>query len=207
MNMRSVKKMVLYPLIITLFSINAFAQSTFLSESKTFRKNYVQTHDVIKGDSVKYLRFFPIRKNYVVKATFEALKEVIAFKIPTSSGKSKDAFKIGFLHFKLKGKEFKLSVYQLKALLTSEKYHDFVFVPFTDLSSGLKSYGGGRYLDYQLPEITKADFKIDFNKAYNPSCIYASGFNCPIPPQENDLAIKILAGEKIYSLYQSHSKE
>ncbi len=39
---------------------------------------------------------------------------------------------------------------------------------------------------------------LDFNKAYNPYCAYAAGYNCPIPPGENDLPVAILAGEKNY---------
>ena len=206
MKNKSINKL-FYLLLFTICSLNTFAQKNYFSETKNFRKNYIQTHDVVKGDSIKYLRFFPINKKYAAKANYEPLAEVVAFKIPTSSGKSKEALKIGYLHFKIKGKDFRLSVYQLKALLTSEKYHDFVFVPFTDLTSGLKSYGGGRYLDFKLPELSHPDFTIDFNKAYNPSCIYASGFNCPIPPRENDLAIRILAGEKIYSLYYTIHQE
>jgi uncharacterized protein (DUF1684 family) len=180
------------------------AQETFKTQAKSFRNNYIKTHDVVKGDSIKYLRFFAINKNYVLKARFEPLIKVVELKIPTSSGKSKDAIKIGYLHFKFKGKNYSLSAYQLKSLLTKEKYHDYVFIPFTDLTSGLKSYGGGRYLDFKMQDLYAESFYIDFNKAYNPSCIYADGFNCPIPPRENDLSLKINAGEKIYVLSKSH---
>lgn len=39
---------------------------------------------------------------------------------------------------------------------------------------------------------------LDFNKAYNPYCAYTTGYNCPVPPRENDLPIGIKAGEKNY---------
>jgi len=40
---------------------------------------------------------------------------------------------------------------------------------------------------------------IDFNKAYNLLCCYGNPkFSCPIPPEENHLKVKILAGEKKY---------
>jgi len=39
---------------------------------------------------------------------------------------------------------------------------------------------------------------LDFNKSYNPYCAYTAGYNCPIPPKENDLPVAILAGEKNY---------
>jgi len=187
--------------LVICFCMNVQGQENYKNTLKIFRKNYVQTHDVVKGDSTKFLKFFPIYEKYAVKAVFVKLEKPIEFKIPTSSGKAKEAIKIGSLSFNLEGKDYVLSVYQLKALLTTEKYHDYVFMPFTDLTSGLKSYGGGRYLDFTLSEITKSNFIIDFNKAYNPSCMYAEGFNCPIPPRENDLLVKIKSGEKIYSLY------
>lgn len=181
---------------------SSFAQDkSYHQQLKDFRTDYIQHHDVVKGDSIKYLRFYPIRKSFDVKATFTPLAKPEDYKMPTSSGKAKEALKIGYLTFMLKGKELKLGVYQLKSLMKTEKYHDYVFTPFTDLNSGISTYGGGRYLDFTLSEIQKPDFKIDFNKVYNPSCIYASGFNCPIPPEENDLPVKIKAGEKIYALY------
>ena len=40
---------------------------------------------------------------------------------------------------------------------------------------------------------------IDFNKAYNPLCAYSGGYRCPIPPLENHLSIRILAGELQYT--------
>lgn len=182
-------------------SKTAFSQEFNKDSLKKFRDNYIETHDVVKGDSVKYLRFYPIKKAFVKPARFTPLVQPEDYKMPTSSGISKAAFKIGYLEFQINGINLKLSVYQLKSLMQSKKYHDDVFTPFTDLTSGITSYGGGRYLDFTLSEIQKSDFKIDFNKAYNPSCIYADGFNCPIPPRENDLPIKIKAGEKIYALY------
>ncbi|MCS6834243.1 MAG: DUF1684 domain-containing protein, partial [Flammeovirgaceae bacterium] len=39
---------------------------------------------------------------------------------------------------------------------------------------------------------------LDFNYAYNPYCAYNTMFDCPIPPAENHLPVKVLAGEKVY---------
>lgn len=189
-------------------SLQVSAQSkSYHQQLKDFRNDYIQHHDVVKGDSIKYLRFYPIHKSFDVKATFTPLAQPEDYKMPTSSGKAKAALKIGYLSFTIKGKALKLGVYQLISLMKTEKYHDYVFTPFTDLNSGINTYGGGRYLDFTLGEIQKPDFKIDFNKAYNPSCIYASGFSCPIPPEENDLPIKIKAGEKIYALYAKNHQD
>ena len=39
-------------------------------------------------------------------------------------------------------------------------------------------------------------FYIDFNKAYNPYCVYNYKFSCPIVPSENYLELDIRAGVK-----------
>jgi uncharacterized protein (DUF1684 family) len=39
---------------------------------------------------------------------------------------------------------------------------------------------------------------LDFNKAYNPPCAFTPYATCPLPPQENRLAVRIEAGEKTY---------
>ena len=70
------------------------------------------------------------------------------------------------------------------------------YIPFTDLTNGEETYGAGRYLDFKIPESEKVI--IDFNLAYNPYCAYNHSYSCPIPPKENNLNIKIEAGEKTF---------
>ena len=78
-----------------------------------------------------------------------------------------------------------------------EKYRDYLFIPFTDLTSGNESYAGGRYFDFKSSDILDNKFELDFNKAYNPYCAYISNrYSCPIPPKENNLSVAIRAGEK-----------
>ncbi|MBZ0243452.1 MAG: DUF1684 domain-containing protein, partial [Bacteroidales bacterium] len=79
-----------------------------------------------------------------------------------------------------------------------EKNPDYkgLFVPFKDKTNGKISYGGGRYLDIEIPE--SAQLILDFNNAYNPYCAYNSKWSCPIPPYENHLKISICAGVKKY---------
>ena len=43
---------------------------------------------------------------------------------------------------------------------------------------------------------TGKTYDLDFNYCFNPYCHYTTGYNCPIPPRENYLEIKIEAGEK-----------
>ena len=75
-------------------------------------------------------------------------------------------------------------------------YKNYIFLPFTDDSNGFETYGGGRYLDIDKPEDGVRKIVLDFNIAYNPYCAYSDAYSCPIPPRENNLSVKILAGAK-----------
>ena len=86
----------------------------------------------------------------------------------------------------------KLNIYQNHRLRKMEKYRNHLFLPFTDLTNGEETYGGGRYIDLSIPD--SDTIIIDFNKAYNPYCAYSSTRSCPIPPRENDLDLKVEAG-------------
>jgi uncharacterized protein (DUF1684 family) len=72
----------------------------------------------------------------------------------------------------------------------------WVLIPFRDETNGDETYGGGRYLQVDLP-ISSAT-TLDFNRAFNPLCAYDSKFTCPIPPADNALKVSIPAGEKSY---------
>ncbi|MCB0475507.1 MAG: DUF1684 domain-containing protein, partial [Flavobacteriaceae bacterium] len=98
--------------------------------------------------------------------------------------------------FELNGQSLKLHVYQNQELIKQAEYENHIFIPFTDLSSGNESYGGGRYIDLEIP---RGDtLVIDFNKAYNPYCAYNHKYSCPIPPRENSLPVAIHAGVKAF---------
>ena len=174
-----------------------FAQKKdFYAESiKAYQKMYVDSHEVVKRKDRKQFRFFPINKAYNVSAYFERVFDTIGFTMPTSAGTVKYFYKYGRLDFIIDGKEALLFVYQGKDLMQTEIYKDYLFVPFTDATTGNESYGSGRYLEFYKKDIVGDSLQIDFNKAYNPYCAYATGYKCPIPPKENRLTLAIKAGE------------
>ena len=113
----------------------------------------------------------------------------------TSSGEKADPYKrFARLSFELSGRPLQLTAYQNQRLLQSEVYDKYLFIPFKDLNSGKITYGGGRYLDIDIPDSNLV--LLDFNQAYNPYCAYGSHWSCPIPPKENYLEVEINAGEK-----------
>lgn len=78
------------------------------------------------------------------------------------------------------------------------QYKNYLFLPFTDLTNAVTTYGAGRHIDVETTDIKAGKLIIDFNKAYNPYCAYAAGFQCPLPPGECNLDIAVEAGEKTF---------
>ena len=77
---------------------------------------------------------------------------------------------------------------------------DSYFVILNDQTSGITTYGGGRFL---YPKKANRDGKVilDFNRLINPPCVFTPYATCPLPPRENHLPFEILSGEKDFHLY------
>ena len=140
----------------------------------------------------KGIRFFAIDIQYIVTAKFVRTPNEKIFAMPTSGSVTKGYVKYGEAEFSLMGKPYKLSIYQSIDLAKQRKYRDYLFIPFQDETSGKETYGGGRYIDLTIPQ--NNTIVINFNLAYQPYCAYTEGYNCPIPPRENYLPVKVKAG-------------
>lgn len=176
------------------------ADTAILNDTKLFQKELItefsnpQTTPLsAKAKSTfKGIRFFPFNKKYVVDARFVRTPDEKPFQMSTSSGMRKTYIKYAEVFFTIDGKQYRLNVYQSQDLIKSEEYKDYLFIPFTDATSGNETYEGGRYIDLSIP--AGDHLLINFNKAYHPYCAYTDGYNCPIPPRENNLPVKIEAG-------------
>lgn len=142
----------------------------------------------------KALDFFPIDDSFVVEATFTKSKNEKSFEMKTTTDRMPLYVKYGEVSFVIKGENFKLNVYQNLDLMKRPGFKNHLFLPFSDLTSGDETYGGGRYIDLEIPK--GKTITIDFNQAYNPYCAYNVKYSCPIVPAENNLAIQINAGVK-----------
>lgn len=143
----------------------------------------------------KQLDFFEIDTTFNVVAEFVRTPFETPFQMPTTTDRKPVYVKYGELYFDLKGKEYKLNVYQNQN--PKVEYKDYLFLPFTDLTNGEASYAGGRYIDMTIPKSNRVS--IDFNKAYNPYCAYSGDYSCPIPPAENHLDLPVTAGVKAFA--------
>ncbi|NER15441.1 DUF1684 domain-containing protein [Leptobacterium flavescens] len=142
------------------------------------------------------LDFFPIDTTYRVKATLVRTPDELPFLMPTTTSRKSHEVKYGELHFTIEGKELVLNVYQNQQLKLTQEYKDYLFLPYTDETNGTETYGGGRYIDLSVPE--GDTLILDFNKSYNPYCVYNPKYSCPIVPGENRLDVDIKAGVKDY---------
>ncbi|MEZ4816907.1 MAG: DUF1684 domain-containing protein [Flavobacteriaceae bacterium] len=141
------------------------------------------------------LEFYPIDLKYRVEANFVRTPNEKPFLMKTTTNRLPEYVKYGEAQFEIDGKELELTLYKsTNSYGDPEKYGNQLFLPFTDLTSGDGSYGGGRFMDVTIPE--GRTIILDFNKSYNPYCAYNHKYSCPIPPKENDLQVRIEAGVK-----------
>lgn len=197
------KKLVIF--LITVSSLFSCAQKKqpLLGETEFQRELNAAYKDAstspLKEKDIKHfkgLEFFKFDSAYIVTANFERFPDEKPFEMKTSTARRPIYVKYGELSFQLNGKPFKLNIYQNKGLIESEGYEDYLFLPFSDETNGLESYGGGRYINARFPD--GDTMIIDFNKAYNPYCAYNDKYSCPIVPRENYLKTRVEAGVKAF---------
>jgi uncharacterized protein (DUF1684 family) len=199
--MKTVLILVAFSFISIGFSQNATATVEVLeyqaSENEKF--STVETTLLTPKDFENFdgLDFFPINLKFRVEASFVRTPAELPFLMPTTTSRLPEYVKYGEAHFEIDGNEYKLNLYQNTSPSKNPDYVDYLFLPFTDLTSGEESYGGGRFLDARIPK--RATIILDFNKAYNPYCAYNSSYSCPIPPKENHILMAITAGVKAFA--------
>lgn len=173
--------------------------TTYLDSLQNWRKDYIETHGALRTPEQKsFLRFYPLDASYRVLSTFEKETDSSWFKVPTAGTISQICRKYGRLTFTVHDTTLHLVLYQIQSLMGKEDTKNVLFIGFTDQTSAVDTYGAGRYIDCIIGEIHGGTLLLDFNKSYNPYCAYMTGYNCLIPPRENDLPVAILAGEKNY---------
>jgi uncharacterized protein (DUF1684 family) len=187
-------------LVYAVLPVFSQTDTAVINDTKRFQKELISEYQNPSTSPLsskakktfKGIHFYAIDTKYAVNAKFVRTLNEKPFQMTTSSGMRKTYVKYAEVIFTLDEKEYKLNVYQSQDLLQSPEYKDYLFIPFTDATSGDETYEGGRYIDLNIP---KGDhIIINFNEAYHPYCAYTEGYNCPIPPAENTLPVKVEAG-------------
>lgn len=140
--------------------------------------------------------YFDPDLTYRLQATFKVDTSQPPFSLPTTTDRLPVYRKYGTLKFYLNNDTCELTAFQNMAFIHHPEYGSQLFVPFGDLTNGEETYKAGRFMDIPIPARDSA--VLDFNQAYNPYCAYNERWSCPLVPFENQLNIRIPAGEKKY---------
>ncbi len=147
-------------------------------------------------------RFFPPAPEWRLAARLDATVPGAGehAEVATSTGKLRHMHVVGDVVFEKDGAEHRLTGY-----VSERDGHAVLFMPFRDATSGVETYGSGRYVEAALDEEEPdASVDLDFNFAYNPSCAFSPAYDCPYPPPQNRLSIAVRAGEMLPSGTHDH---
>ncbi len=190
------------PIVIIIFAYTIFRTGededyiNKIEEERASRIKFLKVSDAspfqLYDKEFSEPEYYPISADYRVNAKLERFQTRERMTIQNSDGSETQYQKFAHAIFSLKGQQHRLLILKHMNMGAISQY----FTGFADNTSGNDTYGGGRYLDL---EIGKSDnIVIDFNLAYNPYCAYVDEYQCPFPPKENVLSIRIEAGEKDY---------
>ena len=133
------------------------------------------------------LQWFPIQESYRVVADWVPYDPPRKISIANVLGQTAESPCPGYASFTLGGEKLRLE----PAAEPGDKEYSFIL---RDGTSGKQTYGAGRFLDTDAPKDGK--IVLDFNEAYSPPCAFTEFATCPLPPRQNQLAVRIEAGEK-----------
>ncbi|HYP07514.1 MAG TPA: DUF1684 domain-containing protein [Bryobacteraceae bacterium] len=149
----------------------------------------------IKDNNSEYRRNFTKLDWYPVDPSWRVTAKYIPFDTPqkrffdAQAGDKQEMVIPGTVEFTRAGKTFRVS-----PILEADQF----FLVFRDTTAGKTTYPAARFLYAKAPN-KAGPVELDFNKAYNPPCVFTPYATCPLPPPENRLSIPVEAGEKMYN--------
>ncbi|HYO81157.1 MAG TPA: DUF1684 domain-containing protein [Bryobacteraceae bacterium] len=132
----------------------------------------------------KGLIWYPVDRRWRVRARFVPLKRSIRFAVQAGDPQVMDS--PGYVEWTSGGRRLRLT-----PVLEGQQ----LWWVFRDRTSGRTTYPAARFLYSDMPK--DGFVELDFNKSYNPPCVFTPYATCPLPPPENRLPVSIEAGEKI----------
>ncbi len=133
------------------------------------------------------LNFFPLDMNYRVTARWVPGDGKRTVDVPDVLGDVTHQKVTGTLVFQINGEELHLTD-------LGDDPSKGLFIVFNDPTLKTDTYPGGRMLDLDPP--VNGEVVLDFNRAYNPPCVFTPYATCPMAPKENRLSVAIPVGEK-----------
>jgi len=200
------KNVLSFLFIFLLISCNSNGKRPLLGETEYQQKLNASYKDAttspLKKKDLKNfngLDFFAVDSSFIVTANLTRIENAPVFEMATTTDRKPLYKEYGLLRFNINGQDLELTIYQSQDDLRDEKYKDYLFLPFTDNTSGNESYGGGRYMDVMITDIKDDNtIELNFNNTYNPYCAYNDDYSCQLTPRKNHLDIEIKAGIKAF---------
>jgi len=138
----------------------------------------------------KPIEYYPIDPAWVFQARFEPYEPHRHIRIVNILGLDEEMDCPGALVFNKDGRQWRLDA------VLEDPHDQTLFVMFADRTNGQGTYGGGRFMRVPLP--AQGATRVDFNQAYNPPCAFNDFATCPLPPEQNKLALSVESGEKVW---------
>ena len=132
--------------------------------------------------------WYEVNDNYRVQAKFVPYETGRKISIVNVLDEVSDEPVAGYVEFEIAGR----GPYRLDAL----DDEGGLFIIFSDTTGGETTYKPGRFLYVEEKPLPNTRFTLDLNRAYNPPCAFSEFTTCPLPPKQNQLKVKIEAGEK-----------
>jgi hypothetical protein len=131
---------------------------------------------------------WPVDPAWKLVARFEPTPDV-RISVPDVLGTVDEEASPGTVAFEVDGFEHRLQG------LTGGPNGELWLV-FGDATNGNETYGGGRFLYTDAPS-ADGSVVVDFNRSYNPPCVFSPYATCPLPWPANRLPIRVEAGERM----------
>lgn len=133
-------------------------------------------------DAFKGFERFELDPEFIFDGTFTYYDTAKTEEVKSELGVNTSTNFIGYVSFEYQGESYQLDV------------GSSGFTMVSDETSGDETYGGGRYIYFNLPK-ANGPVTLDFNRLYNPPCAFSEYTTCLYPPRQNALSFKLKAGE------------
>lgn len=155
-----------------------------------FGRHGVRVYDPLRSAAREReagVAWFPPQPGFVVEAEFIPPQPGETLPIVNLLGEVTEQPVGGRVRFSMQG--------QPCSLVGTPTPDGGLFLNFRDRSSGVSTYGAGRFLKVAAPVHGRAI--LDFHRAHHPPCAHTPYAMCPLPPLENRLPLAVEAGERL----------
>jgi uncharacterized protein (DUF1684 family) len=130
--------------------------------------------------------WFEVNEKFRFRAMYTPYPAPVKVELPNVLGKMESGYVQGYISFKVDGKSHNLDAAELD--------DGRLYIQFKDLTSGVKTFPAGRYLQTE-PVLDDGQVIVDFNKAHNPPAAFKDDAPSTFAHKGNHLKVAIEAGE------------